>query len=172
MIELIVVIWLARKNGQIAEFKGLSPTKYQLATAGLWFGGEFLGLVVGLLALGPHPGLFLLYVFGLIGAVSGVAAATYWVNQAIPNPNVAWGSTAGIWRPTHVAPATALPGWATPDGSQTPAAVIPPGAELVLVERRDSWARVRGVNGWTGWVDGRELQPTYGRSPARPSPEE
>jgi hypothetical protein len=29
--------------------------------------------------------------------------------------------------------------------------------ELVVVARAGAWAQVRGVNGWTGWVDGRRI---------------
>jgi hypothetical protein len=31
--------------------------------------------------------------------------------------------------------------------------------DLVVVERAGDWARVRAVNGWLGWVDGRRIVP-------------
>lgn len=157
MIEILVVILLARKNGQIVEAKGISPTKYQWGTAGLWFGLEILGFFVGAMALGPEADVLAMYPFGIVGAITGAVIAYNWAQRAPAAPYM-------TWSPTHVAPASGLPGWATPDGSQTPTAMIPPGAELVLMERQADWARVRGVNGWTGWVDGRQLQSRYGGS--------
>jgi hypothetical protein len=157
MIELLVVFLLARKNGRTAGAKGLSPTKYQWGTAGLWFGLEIFGFVFGGILLGPRADVLELYPFGIVSAVSGAIIAYYWAKQAPVSPYAQYVS----WGPTHVAPAAGMPGWATPDQTQTPTAMIPPGAELALVERQADWARVRAFNGWTGWVDGRELQPRY-----------
>jgi hypothetical protein len=62
------------------------------------------------------------------------------------------------WNPTHVAPPAGLPGWLAPDASQAPTTMIPGYAELVLKEMRGEWARVRTIDGWSGWVDARPLQ--------------
>ena len=59
------------------------------------------------------------------------------------------------WTPTHLVPAGGLPAWAAPDPSRPPVARLAERVELVVVARAGAWAQVRGVNGWTGWVDGR-----------------
>jgi len=64
---------------------------------------------------------------------------------------------APAWIPTHVVPAGGLPAWQAPDPTRQPLAVLSERVELVVVSRAGAWAQVRGVNGWTGWVDGRLL---------------
>src|SRR5512132_2782657 len=61
------------------------------------------------------------------------------------------------YRQTHVAPTEGLPAWIEPDGSAAPAANLDPGLDVMLVESRGDWARVRCSNGWEAWVDGRRL---------------
>lgn len=58
--------------------------------------------------------------------------------------------------PTHMAPKAGMRTWATADGSQ-PTAAIPSGLEVELVEQQGDWAHVLCSNGWSCWVDGREL---------------
>ena len=58
--------------------------------------------------------------------------------------------------PTHMAPEAGLRTWASPDTSQ-PTAAIPSGLEVQLAERQGDWARVICSNGWSTWVDNREL---------------
>jgi hypothetical protein len=59
------------------------------------------------------------------------------------------------WTPTHVVPAGGMPAWDSPDPSRPAVARLSERVELVVVARAGAWAQVRGVNGWTGWVDGR-----------------
>ena len=59
------------------------------------------------------------------------------------------------WTPTHVVPVGGMPAWDLPDPSRPPVARLSERVELVVVARAGAWAQVRGVNGWTGWVDGR-----------------
>lgn len=62
------------------------------------------------------------------------------------------------WQPSHRAPAGGLRAWTEPDPSLQPVSRLDAGVELVVEERRGEWARVTGVNGWSGWVDARQLQ--------------
>jgi hypothetical protein len=62
-----------------------------------------------------------------------------------------------FWNPTHVVPAGGLPAWDAPDPSRPPVAMLSERVELVVVAWAGAWAQVRGVNGWTGWVDGRRI---------------
>jgi hypothetical protein len=63
-----------------------------------------------------------------------------------------------IWQPSHRAPSNGLSGWALPEVSGIPTATIPPGTTLRLSEVRGDWARVRTADGWSGWVDARQLE--------------
>jgi hypothetical protein len=158
MLEGIVVFLLARHNGQVVAAKGVKPTMYQWGTVGLWFGLEIAGFFVGLLFLGRGTSFFALYVCAITGAIAGALLSTYWAGQvpAAPySPFIADPS----WRPTHVAPASGLPGWPIPDASQVPSTMIPPGAPLAVSGRHGDWARVTGPQGWSGWVDARQLEP-------------
>ena len=58
---------------------------------------------------------------------------------------------------THRAPATGLATRERPDPGKRPNNRIEPGLELQVIERAESWARVRCSNGWETWVDGRYL---------------
>jgi hypothetical protein len=55
-----------------------------------------------------------------------------------------------------MAPEQGLRTWATADTSQ-PTAAISGGLEVQLAERQGAWARIVCSNGWSTWVDGREL---------------
>jgi hypothetical protein len=156
MIELVVVLMLARGNGRIARTKNLSPEQYWVITAALWFGLEIVGFLAGRLLLGPGTSLLALYLFGLVGAIIGAILSRYIANQAEPGI-FARTAERSTWRPTHVAPLGGLPGWPVPDSTQPSTAIVPGGAELVLSEARGDWARVRAENGWAGWVDARAL---------------
>ncbi|HKH26193.1 MAG TPA: hypothetical protein VKB11_03555 [Acidimicrobiia bacterium] len=81
---------------------------------------------------------------------------------------------------THVAPTEGLPAWNEPDGSVAPAANLDAGLDVMLLERRGEWARIRCSNGWEAWVDGRRLihsapapvtAPTPAPPPPQPAPE-
>jgi hypothetical protein len=158
VIEFLAVFWVARHNGQIAQAKGISPTRYQRGTAGLWFGMEALGVLLGVVVLGQRAPALGLYTFGLVGAIGGAVLSTYWTDQAPPAAGLQ-GHAVGAWNPTHVAPASGLYAWDSRDATQAPTAAIPPGTALVLSEVQGEWARVRGFNGWVGWVNGALLEP-------------
>ena len=61
--------------------------------------------------------------------------------------------------PTHRVPDEGMQAWAAPDPSRPTVGTLNGGIELVVAARSGDWARVEGVNGWTGWVDGRRLVP-------------
>ncbi|MDB5203033.1 MAG: hypothetical protein JWQ27_2442 [Ferruginibacter sp.] len=72
MLDLILLFFLARHMGQEAKRKGESATRWIWYTIGAWLGGEFLGLVFGVIFFGidmtDYSGLIM---FGLICAVGG-----------------------------------------------------------------------------------------------------
>jgi hypothetical protein len=158
MLEIVVVYLLARKIGGIVEAKGQSGTGYKWLTAGLWFGGEILGFIIGFAAIGPRGEVLAAYPFGLAGAVGGVAIAWVLASQVPVNPIRAW-------NPTHLTPPSGAPAWAQPNPALPPVMMIPGNVELVLEQRAGDWAQVRAANGFAGFVDARLLIPRPGSSP-------
>lgn len=61
------------------------------------------------------------------------------------------------WAPTHRVSSAGMRAWAEPDPSQQPVTRLEAAVELVITEQRGDWAHVVGSNGWTGWVDARQL---------------
>lgn len=62
------------------------------------------------------------------------------------------------YRPTHQVPPGGLPAWETPDPAATPVATLDAGLDVMVVEQAGyGWARVVCSNGWSAWVDGRQL---------------
>lgn len=59
--------------------------------------------------------------------------------------------------PTHTVPEGGLPTWTNADPSSPTGPRLDPRLPVTLVESRGSWARVECANGWTAWVDGRQL---------------
>ncbi|GLW48980.1 hypothetical protein Stsp02_46410 [Streptomyces sp. NBRC 14336] len=76
------------------------------------------------------------------------------------------------FRPTHVVPGHGMPAWELPDPSR-PTVPLDALLPVQLLERRGDWGRVLCANGWSAWVDARELvavpqdPPVPGASPAR-----
>ncbi|CAN5592261.1 hypothetical protein BH11BAC5_BH11BAC5_24650 [soil metagenome] len=60
MIEIIALIFLCRKNGQLAERKGLSPTRWKWYTVAGWLTAELFGFLLGVKLLGTTD------IYGLI----------------------------------------------------------------------------------------------------------
>ncbi len=52
MLEIIALIFLCRKIGNLAERKGLKPGQWKLFTVLAWIAAEFLGVVIGLILFG------------------------------------------------------------------------------------------------------------------------
>ena len=82
------------------------------------------------------------------------------------------GAVAGApWAPTHLIPPTGAGSWSAPDPASPPKPPLLGGMRVALLERRADWAHVQTQNGWTGWVDGRQLVPApVVAAPAPPAP--
>lgn len=70
MIEIIILIILVIYIGRIATRKGLKPGMWRLYTVLSWLGGEFVGVIVGLLLFGQDNIIVLMFT-GIIGALGG-----------------------------------------------------------------------------------------------------
>lgn len=62
------------------------------------------------------------------------------------------------WAATHRAPREGLDAWTDPDPGADPSSEVEARVELQVIDIAGAWARVRGQNGWEGWVDGRLLE--------------
>jgi len=79
-----------------------------------------------------------------------------------PGPEPVLPDSAGPpgYEPTHLTPPTGIPVWLNPDPSVAPVATLPPNLDVMVREWTPSgWAHVAASNGWTGWLDGRQLRP-------------
>jgi len=72
MVEILILWQLCQSIGNIAREKGRSATGYQFLLVAMWFGMEFLGGVVGLIATNQNGYAYLL---ALAGAVGGAIIA-------------------------------------------------------------------------------------------------
>lgn len=103
-------------------------------------------------------------------AMGQPAAATAAVGAAAVPASSPAASTPGAFRATHTVPSPGMGAWTKPDPSVRPEYQLAPRTELMVVEMTSSgWARVAGSNGWTGWVDGRQLQ-AIGAAAPQPQP--
>lgn len=76
------------------------------------------------------------------------------------------------FRATHVVPAAGMSTWAEPGDAQ-PGPSLDPGLNVQQLETWGDWAHITCDNGWTAWVDGRDLVSRgagteHGRSVAAP----
>lgn len=65
MLEIITLIFLSRKTGEIAKRKGENPGNWKLYTILAWIGGEILGVVLAMLAGGGNFGITVLLAYGM-----------------------------------------------------------------------------------------------------------
>ena len=72
MIEILVLIALTKRIGNIVKAKGHKPGGYKAMLVGFWFGGEILGLIIGFAVVGEGLAI---YLFAIIGAVIGAFVA-------------------------------------------------------------------------------------------------
>lgn len=70
MIEIIVMILLARRIGNMALHKGLSVWRWRLYMIFSWLIGEILGVIVGMMIFGEAD-LISCMIVGIAGAVTG-----------------------------------------------------------------------------------------------------
>jgi len=83
MLEIIALWTLAKRVGQIVEEKGRKSGWYKVLTVVLWFGGEFMGAIIGSLIVGIDESTqCLVYIFALIGAAIGAGIA-YWIAKNV-----------------------------------------------------------------------------------------
>jgi len=61
--------------------------------------------------------------------------------------------------PTHRVGASELPTWPMPDPTAAPGPPLAAGLEVHVSEVRGDWAEVTCSNGWSAWVDVRQLIP-------------
>jgi hypothetical protein len=94
MIELIVLIVLMGKIGDMARRRGRSPNLFGLLLLVCWFGGEAAGAVLGYLLSGAggagKPNLLLIYGPALVGAALGAGIAFLAARSLSP--------VGGVWR--------------------------------------------------------------------------
>jgi lipoprotein-releasing system permease protein len=81
MVELIILYFLCRMVGDRARRLRREPRPYQWLLVGLWFGGEFLGLVLSIIFAGLHgislggAAMLVPYAAALVGAIIGLVIA-------------------------------------------------------------------------------------------------
>lgn len=57
LIEIFALIFLCKKNGELAAFKGLKPRTWKIYTIVAWIIAEFLGCIIGLMMFGQAGNL-------------------------------------------------------------------------------------------------------------------
>jgi HEAT repeat protein len=90
-------------------------------------------------------------------ATAADATAAEGASPADSPATVAPAGDAAAWAPTHLVPAAGMAAYEVPDPKRKPTWQLDPRLDLVVDETAGDWARVRAVNGWWGWVDGRLL---------------
>ena len=84
MLEILALIALTRKIGEIVQAKGRKTGWYKFMTVALWIGGELLGAIIGgEIAAVTNSESYIAYLFALLGAVIGAVAA-YLIARAVP----------------------------------------------------------------------------------------
>ena len=76
MLEIILLIFLTKNIGVLAERKGLSPAKWKWITVGAWVVFELIGLFLGIIMFG-QDNLVGLMLFGIVCAFGGYLAVKY-----------------------------------------------------------------------------------------------
>jgi RsiW-degrading membrane proteinase PrsW (M82 family) len=71
--------------------------------------------------------------------------------------------------PDALVPSGGIVVWAQPDPASHRVGQLPPGEPVQVVQRLGAWAHVLTATGWSGWVDGRALEPiaSAGTGPRR-----
>lgn len=84
MLEIIALIWLTRRIGEIVKEKHRKSGWYKFMTVALWFGCEIAGAIVGgiIVGLTGSPDA-LIYVIALAGAAAGAGIA-YLIARSVP----------------------------------------------------------------------------------------
>lgn len=78
MLELILVIILARKNGRSAKEKGYKGGWFIFLTIVLWFTGELIGALIAIIS---SEEMLMIYGKALLGGILGGAATVVIINS-------------------------------------------------------------------------------------------
>ncbi len=70
MLEIIALIFLCKKNGNLAARKGLKPGTWKLYTVLAWIVTEMTGVILGIILFGVDN-LFGIMSLGLVSAFGG-----------------------------------------------------------------------------------------------------
>ena len=62
------------------------------------------------------------------------------------------------FEPTHRVPMTGARAWTAPDATAPVAGELDPALSVRVTERQGDWARIVTSNGWSAWVDARQLE--------------
>lgn len=54
MIEIVILIFLARDIGRLATAKGLRPSTWKIYLISGWIGAELIGVIIGILIFGMN----------------------------------------------------------------------------------------------------------------------
>ncbi|MEO9144080.1 MAG: hypothetical protein ABI237_00855 [Ginsengibacter sp.] len=76
MLDLILLIFLARDIGRIAARKGLKHSTWKIYTVASWLIAEVLGLIVGVIIFGPNN------LFSIIMVAITFAITSYFIIKA------------------------------------------------------------------------------------------
>ncbi len=83
MLEILALIFLTRKTGDLASSKGLSTGKWKGLTVLFWFLGEFVGCLIGFAFVGmPDDDGILKYLpFAYLGALLAYVGLYNYLNN-------------------------------------------------------------------------------------------
>ena len=84
MLEIIALIFLCKRNGVLAERKGLKPGMWKLYTVIAWIVTEIFGVLVGMMMFGTTS-LIPVLATGLFGAFGGYLFIRYHLERRPDN---------------------------------------------------------------------------------------
>lgn len=76
MLEIIALVFLCKRNGALAEKKGLKPGTWKMYTVLGWILAEFVSLFIGMAMFGKES-LIAVLAIGLFGAFGGYLFVRY-----------------------------------------------------------------------------------------------
>ena len=65
MLEILALIYLTRKMGELAERKGVSKGNWKLFTVLAWIGAEIFGIIIGEIVGGTGGAILFAYGFAI-----------------------------------------------------------------------------------------------------------
>lgn len=72
MLEILAIVFLAKRIGEIVERKGYAKGKYMLMGVGMWLGAELIGAIIGAIFVAViGGGECLIYIIALAMAATG-----------------------------------------------------------------------------------------------------